>query len=63
MNTYAHTTNYKQTILTYLEDGRLPVTKGSTRDVTSKMAQFKMEDVSNIEMKTVFRERRITDLT
>ena len=31
------------------EDLRLPVTKDSTRDVTGKLAQFKMVDISNFE--------------
>ena len=31
------------------EDLRLPVAKGSTRDVPGKMAQFKMANVSNFK--------------
>ena len=64
MNTYAHTTNYTQTIRTNAsqEDLSLPVAKGSTRDVKGKMAQFKIADVSNFktpfELKTVFRKKK-----
>ena len=45
MNTYAHTSKYTRKCLFH----NPPVAKGSTRDVTGKMAQFKMADVSNFK--------------